>query len=217
MPEDVLFEEYEVIPELAQMRLPKEVLLDILDKALGDRGNVNSLDPLETGRTEMRRWVTRYLREDATLKELGWKLCRHGQIEGISNDELKIKLAFVNTNARTGIISKQPSNIAEKGTRTATLAEQNRRSDQYGLWDMDNVDETDSISLYDFWYFCGYAGDDYVSAEISRPDQIVGGFIRNFSKRIVICAPGKLDGLRAPNPVAEDFAEIDLPIITRKI
>lgn len=216
MPNAVLFQEHEVIPELVQMRLPRELMIDIFEKALGERGNVNALDPVETGGTEMRRWMTRYLRECEDLKNLGWSLCRHGQIEGIKNDDLKLKLAFTNTDDRTGFISKQPSNVAEKGARTASLAERNHKSAQFNLLGLGEVDQPDPISNYDFWYFCGHVGDEYVSAEISRPDKMVGGFIRNFSKRIIICQPGEKSGLRAHNPVPEDFAEIDQPSISRK-
>ena len=212
----VLFQEFEVVPRLVEMRLPREYLLNIFDLALGERANVNLLDPVETGGTEMRRWMTRYLREDDGLKELGWTLCRHGQIEGIKNDNLELKLAFTNTDARTGIISKQPSNIAEKGVRTAGLAEQNHKAAQFNWLGLDAVDQIDPIAKYDFWYFCGHVSDDYVSAEISRPDEMVGGFIRNFSERIIICQPGEKTGLRSHKSVPEDFAEVDQPAISRK-
>jgi len=199
------------------MCLPKDSLIDIFDRALGERSNVNPLDPVETGGTEMRRWMTRFLREDDGLKKLGWELCRHGQIEGIKNDGLRLKLAFTNTDARTGVLSKQPSNIAEKGASTARLTKQNYIAAQYNLLGLDAADQDDPVAKYDFWYFCGHASDDYVSAEISRPDEMVGGFIRNFSERIIICQPGEKTGLRPHNPVPEDFAEIDQPSISRKL
>lgn len=217
MPSIVVYQEEDVVPELTRMRLPKETLLDIFDRAIGERSSVNPLDPVETGGVELRRWMTRFLREDGDLNDLGWTICRHGQIEGIKNDDLRIKLAFTNTDARTGILSKQPSNVAEKGASTVKLTRRNRNAAQLSLSGVEYPVTLDPMEDYDFWYFCGHVSEDYASAEISRPDEMVGGFIRNFSKRIIVCAPGEKDGLRHPDPVPEDFAEVEQPTITRKV
>jgi hypothetical protein len=217
MPAIVVFEEYEVIPELTGLRLPKDIMLDILDRGVGERRNVNSNDPVTTPGTEMWRWCTRFCREDAGLKELGWAHCTHDKLEGIRNDDLRIKLVVVNTDARTGMISKQPQNVAEKGPAVEKLIDNNYRSAQPSLFDKFNfAPQIDPISLYDFWYFCVHASDKYVSAEISRPDGIAGGIINSFSKRLILCQPGEKPGLRQPDPIPEDFAEIDKPMVVRR-
>ena len=45
----------------------------------------------------MRRWCTRFLRDDQRLKKLGWLPCKHSQVDGIRNDDLEMKVAFMNT------------------------------------------------------------------------------------------------------------------------
>ena len=64
----ILIEDFEVIPRLTQLGLPKDIVLDIFDKAVGDRARVNASDPAATAGNEMRRWLTRYLRDDPRLK-----------------------------------------------------------------------------------------------------------------------------------------------------
>ncbi|MGQ0660626.1 hypothetical protein [Sphingosinicella sp.] len=189
-------------------------MIDIFERALGERANVTASDPITTPGTEMWRWCTRFLRDHPRLQTLGWVVCRHNQIDGIRNDALKMKLVVINTDTHTGIVSKQPRNCADKGSAAELLVKNNHESDLGWLFEPEVED--DPISRYDFWYLCVHAGERYVSAEISRPDLIISGTIRNFSERIILCKPGQIPGLRRPEPVPEDFAAIDKPIIIRK-
>jgi hypothetical protein len=207
-----MYEDAKVIPALTAMRLPRDILLDILDRTVGERSNVTASDPAGTGGSETRRWCVRFLRDEPGLKGLGWIPCTHAQIHGIRNDELKIKLAMINTDACTGMPEKSPRNIAEKGAVSEQLIKLNARSKEQSLFD---EAELYPISKYDLWFYCIHIGEKYVSAEISRPDGIVAGFITSFSERIIICRPGDKEGLRAGlggrPPVPEDFAEVEVP------
>lgn len=204
-----MFEDAEAIPALVAMRLPKEILLDILDRTVGERSNVTESDPSGTGGSETRRWCVRFLRDEPALKALGWIPCAHAQIHGIRNDELKIKLAVINTDVRTGMPYQVPSNVAEKGSVSERWIERNAMARQPPMFD--EAEMGDPISKYDLWLYCIHTGQKYVSAEISRPDGMAGGFICSFSQRIIICRPGEREGLRRKSAVPEEFAEIDAP------
>lgn len=207
-----MHEELEVLPRLQQLRLPKDLLLDIFDRALGERSSVTASDPAGTGGNEMRRWLTRFLRDDPELKHLGWVACAHEQIEGIRHDGLRIKLVMMNTDAGTGMPEKLPRNVADKGAASARLISRNcREPSLFG-----EPESRDPINDYDLWYFCAHAGEKYASAEVSRPNGIIDGIVSSFSERIIICRPGDKDGLRRVSRVVEDFAEVDLPTVRMK-
>jgi hypothetical protein len=216
MPAIVLFEDFEVVPRLDELHLPNGVMLDILDRGAGERANVNGNDPITTPGTEMWRWCTRFLREEPRLSALGWVFCAHDRVEGIRNDRLKLKIVAVNTDACTGMPSKLPRNVAEKGPAAEKLIDNNFRGVQASLFGDVSPAPADPISAYDFWYFCVHASEKYVSAEISRPDGIAGGIVNSFSERIILCKPGQKPGLRQPDPVPEDFAQVEKPTIVRR-
>ncbi len=209
------YEPYDVVPRLNELLLPIDRLVEVLERAAGERANVNDSDPITTPGTEMWRWATRFIREDITLRELGWVACRHGQIDGIRHDELKMKLVVINTDAATGMPSKMPINCADKGPAAEKAIENNARWAQMSLFG-EEVEEVDPISLYDFWYFCVHASEKHVSGEVSRPDSMVARTIRNFSERLIVAKPGDMPGLRRPEPVPEDFAAVEKPTIVRK-
>lgn len=216
MPYPILIEDYDVVPRLVQLGLPKDIMLDILDQAAGERANVNGNDPVSTPGNEMRRWLTRFLREDVSLKDLGWVSCAHNQLEGVRNDDLKIKLVPLNTDAQAGMPSKSPISVSDKGP-AAEKAIKNNEDRRQGRLFSEPESEPDPLDSYDFLYFCVNASDKNLSAEISRPSGLVGGFVATYSERIVLCQPGEKPGLRRHDPVPEEFAEVELPTIARKV
>lgn len=213
MPYPLLIEDFEVIPRCVELGLPKGIMLDILDRAAGERARVNRNDPVSTPGNEMRRWLTRYLREDTRLADLGWVSCAHEQLEGIKNDDLKIKLVPLNTDANAGMPLKSPISISDKGPSVERVIKGNedRRQGQ-----MFALPAPDPIESYDFLYLCAHASDKSLSVEISRPSGLKAGFVNSYSERIILCQPGEKPGLRGPDSVPEDFAEIEKPAIVRK-
>lgn len=211
----VLIEDFEVIPRLVEWGLPKDIMLDIFDQAAGDRANVTGSDPVSTPGNEMRRWLTRYLRDDQRLKALGWVACAHNQLEGIRNDKLKIKLVALNTDAQAGMPSKSPISVSDKGPAAEKAIKGNEDRRQGRLFP-EPEPEADPLSNYDFLYYCVHASDKSLSAEISRPSGLISGFVATYSERAILCHPGEKPGLRRPDPVPEDFAEIEKPTIIRK-
>lgn len=212
----VLTEEFKVVPRLVQLHLPKEVMLDVLERAAGERASVNGDDPVSTPGNEMRRWMTRFLRQSPELKDLGWVSCAHRQIEGIRNDVLRIKLVPLNTDARAGMPSKQPISVSDRGPAAEKLIKANSTRGQISLFGDDPAPQADPIDDYELFYFCVHASEKALSAEISRPVGLTAGFVSLFSERIILSQPGERPGLRRIDGVEEDFAEIEKPTIIRK-
>lgn len=214
MPGQVLFLEHEVVPRLFQFRLPKEVLQDILDRAAGERASVSLSDPIGTAGTEMRRWSTRFLRDDLRLRSLGWQPCSHSQIEGIRNDQLAMKVAFMNTDARTGMPSMSPHSVSERGSISEQLIQRNCDQPQGLLFAEPQI--ADPIAQYDFWYLCAHVNEDHIAAELSRPIGLTKSIVNSYSERVILWQPGEKSGFRHPNPIPEDFAQIKLPTLKRR-
>jgi hypothetical protein len=213
----VLIEDFEVIPRLTEYGIPKEIALDIFDAAAGERARVTPSDPSATSGNEMRRWLTRFLRDDKRLKDLGWVSCSHGQLEGIRNDRLKRKLVPLNTDANAGMPSKEPISVSDKGPAAEKVIKGNEDRRQGNFFDNAETDSVpDPLADYDFLYFCVHASDKSLSAEISRPSGLHKSFVAHYSERIMLSQPGERPGLRRPNPVQEDFAEIETPAVVRR-
>src|SRR3546814_10496175 len=104
----VRVEDWDTVPRLTQIGMPRTVMLDILSLTVGERARVTASDPITTPGTENWRWATRFCRDDLRLRERGWVSCRHDQVDGIRNDILGIKLVAINTEACTGVPSKIP-------------------------------------------------------------------------------------------------------------
>ena len=216
MPTSVHSLDVEVLPLLSGMKLPKASMLDVLSKTAGERANVRTTDPNSAAGYETWRWAIRFLREDTELAKLGWVQCDHGQVEGIRNDELRIKLVPCSMDKHTGdpAPEKMPRNVRERGPAAKKMIVRNGRQ---VVMDFMEGPSPDPIDDYDFWYFGIRISDDYVTAEISRPDSVTDkGFIEHYSSRIIVAKPGDLDGLRVRDAVPEDFAAIDAPAIRRK-
>lgn len=68
----------------------------------------------------------------------------------------------------------------------------------------------------DLWYYCLHVSEQFISVELSRPDEEFGGIITNFSDRIIIAMSGEIPGIRRV-VVPEDFADVPKPQVSRKI
>jgi hypothetical protein len=163
----------------------------------------------------MRRWTTRFLRDDPELRELGWVSCNHSQVGGVRNDALRVKVAFMNTNVCTGMLSKQPHSVSERGGVSEQLINRNHRRGTADLFGDYDLHDADPIADYDFWYLCAYVNDRHIAAELSRPIGVTASIVDLYSHRIILWQPGEKDGMRRDDPVPEAFAPISLPDIKR--
>jgi hypothetical protein len=204
----ILSDETTIVPMLAKMRLPRHVLLDMGSKIGGERSNVAPHEPGSVIGFETWRWGTRFFREDATLRELGWTICDLNQVAGIRHRELKIKLVCCGTDNNTGNPVRSPKNLSERRANSCRLIARNAQQ-----FKMDFVKDEPQD---DFWYYCSYFCDNFISIELSRPTSEIGGFITAYSDRIIIAQPGEIPGIRR-RVVLEDFAEVPKPKVSRKI
>lgn len=211
----LVVDEPKVTSFLNGLRLPRETMLEILSSIAGERANVRDSDPKTARGFETWRWGTRFCREDETLAALGWVPCEHNQIDGIRNDDLRVKLVVCNMNGHAGNPDphKQPRNTNKKGIANCTKIEGNSSQITMGF---PTSTPLDPIDLYDFWYFGIHITRKQISAEISRADLEVGGFIASFSDRVILAQPGDLPGLGAYLPVAEEFADVPQPAVGRR-
>jgi len=125
-----------------------------------------------------------------------------------------MKVAFMNTDQRTGIPSKIPSCVSERGSVAELLINQNYAAAHPRLFD-DQI-EIDPILTYDFWYLCAFVSEKHIAAELSRPIELTNALVSDYSERVILWQPGEKPGLRRPDGVEEDFAEIELPTLKRR-
>ncbi|MBL4645887.1 MAG: hypothetical protein JKY99_05455 [Rhizobiales bacterium] len=212
---NIVAEEPKVVSFLNGLRLPRQTMLEILSSTSGERANVRASDPKTAKGYETWRWGTRFCRESEDLAALGWIACEHNQIDGIRNDDLRVKLVVCNMNANAGNAdpTKQPKNTNKKGSANCVKIEGNSPQLTMGF---PTETHTNPLDLYDFWYFGVHISDKQISAEVCRANSESGGFITSFSDRIILAKPGELPGLKAFGSVEEDFAEVQMPSVIRK-
>jgi hypothetical protein len=207
MPTKLYAEETVVVPLLAQMLLPRWVLLEMASKIGGERANVAAHEPPPVAGFETWRWGTRFFREDETLRGFDWQLCDDDQVSGVRNEKIGIKLVVCSTDANTGNPLKAPKNVTEKGPASCRLIGRNTGQMKLGFI----KDEP----KYDLWYYCLHLSEQCISIEVSRPNSEFSGLITNFSDRIIVAKPGEIPGIRKV-VVPEDFADVPKPQVSRK-
>jgi hypothetical protein len=198
------------LPLLNRMRLLRQTLIDIGIKVGGERANVAECEPPQVAGFETWRWGTRFLREDEGMKGLEWESCDRNQVAGIRNLKLGIKLVVCATNINTGNPdpNKQPKNLRDRGPASCHLIHQNTR--QMTLSFM--LPDDPKVEL---WYYCLYLSQQHIGIEVSRPTDEYGGYITDFSDRIIIAKPGDIPGIRKFQ-VPEEFADVPRPQVFRK-
>jgi hypothetical protein len=67
----------------------------------------------------------------------------------------------------------------------------------------------------ELWYYCLYLSQQHIGIEVSRPTDELGGYITDFSDRIIIAKPGDVPGIRRFQ-VPEEFADVPRPHASRK-
>lgn len=199
-----------VLPLLARMRLSRQVLIDIGIKVGGERANVQEYEPPQVGGFETWRWGTRFFREEAVLRELGWEICEEDQVSGIRNAKVGIKLVVCATNANTGNPDpdRQPKNLSDRGPASRHLIHRNTGQMRLGFLPSEDPKE-------ELWYYCLYLSERHIGIEIFRPDDEFGAQITSYSDRIIIAKPGDIPGIRKFQ-VPEEFANVPRPQASRK-
>lgn len=207
----VYADDTQVVPLLTRMGLPRWVVLEIASQVAGERANVSPDDAPPVIGFETWRWGTRYCREHAELKALGWVPCEADQVSGLYNEKLNLKLVFCNTDSNTGKLNRQPKNTNEKGPASCRLIGANAPDKQGVLFPI----ASPVRKRPQLWYFCAYFCDAHIAVEISMPVEEIGGVVSDFSTRIIVAQPGEIPGVRR-RFVPRDYADVPKPKVSRK-
>ncbi|WP_290847203.1 hypothetical protein, partial [Henriciella sp.] len=199
---------------LSQLKLPIDELLDIVERAAGENRACNKNDPVTAPGYETWRWATRFVRESQILRDLGWTRCAHKLVDGLRHDGLRIKLVISNMDSAAGDPDRKPKSKSEKGSASASAIANNASRDQMNFWP--SAENEDDVDEYDFWYLGIHVGENCVTAEVSRPIGMVSKLVNDYSERLVVAREGDLPLVTRPETVPQDFAEVELPKVTRK-
>lgn len=203
----VFKEAEEVHSRLNLFGVTKAELMTVVHAAVGARADSVEHDPVTAPGTFSYIYGTRAIRDIFAPK--GWKPDSTDGIESIYDPETGTKVIFQNTD--TACDFRHPKAISGKGMaseRVIALAQKNL----FPEFEEENQRRLNGT----VWYFCVYANEDDVRAELSRPLAIEGGQFSGFIERIFILGNGEW-GSFITSPVDEEIEaqEYDIPV-TRK-
>ncbi len=204
----VLAEEYEIVPRLAQLRLRRDLLLDVVSAAVGGRRNATGYHPLSAG--GLLSWIEGTGQLRRIFVQRGWEVCRRDNIESIFNPEIGIKVVFQNAE-RAGDPLLEPLATSKKGAGSARAIELG----QYELWPEEQAKKFLEVTA-STWVLFVYSDGDDVRAELSFPKAINGEQFDGFHERILLVEKG---GWGASVPIEDDgepSAEYEVSV-TRKV
>lgn len=189
----VLAEEYEIVPRLAQLRLRRDLLLDVVEAAVGGRRNATGFHPLSAG--GLLSWIQGTGQLRRVFLPHGWEVCRRDNIESIFNPYVGVKVVFQNAE-RAGDPLLEPVATSKKGAGSARAIELG----QYELWPEEKAIEVVEVTATT-WVLFVYADGDDVRAELSCPKAINEEQFDGFHERILLVEKG---GWGAAIPKVED-------------
>jgi hypothetical protein len=178
----VLAEDYEIIPRLAQLGLRRDLLLDVVEAAVGGRRNATGFHPLSAG--GLLSWIQGTGQLRRIFLPRGWEICRRDNIESILNRDQGIKVVFQNAE-RAGDTLFDPIAASKKGAGSARAIELG----QYELWPEIKEREVAEVTATTWVLFVYVDGDD-VRAELSCPMAINEEQFDGFHERILLVEKG---------------------------
>lgn len=203
----VLAEDHQIVPRLAQLGLRRDLLLEVVEAAVGGRRNATAFHPLSAG--GLLSWIQGTGQLRRVFLPHGWAACRRDNIESIFNPEAGIKVVFQNAE-RAGDRLADPLATSRKGAGSARAVELG----QYELWPEVKAQQVAEITATT-WVLFVYAHGDDVRAELSCPIAINEEQFDGFHERILLVEKGGWGGAA---PLVEDDeppAEYEVPV-TRK-
>jgi hypothetical protein len=138
----------------------------------------------------------------------GWEAeCENG-LETIVNRELKKKVAIMNTDAGTAHADRGPMNRTIKGVACEKIVDLNNQKEMFRPGEMGPVVGR-PCSL---WYLCIFDDKKMVRAELSRPIEFSGGYIVDFSERIIILEDGDYEKVLLDRSGDADTQDYDINV-----
>ena len=189
----VLAEDHEVVPRLEQLGLRRDLLLDVVQAAVGARRSSTGFHPLSAGGQLSYIEGTGHLRR--VFLPHGWEICRRDNIESIFHPELGLKVVFQNAE-RAGDRLFDPIAVSKKGAGSARAIELG----QLDFWPEETERAAAEITAKT-WVLFTFADGEDVRAELSCPVAINENHYDGFHERILIIEKGRWD---KATPLADD-------------
>jgi hypothetical protein len=203
----VLAEDHQIVPRLAQLGLRRDLLLEVVEAAVGGRRNATAFHPISAG--GLLSWIQGTGQLRRVFLPHGWEACRRDNIESIFNPEAGIKVVFQNAE-RAGDRLADPLATSRKGAGSARAVELG----QYELWPEVKAQEVAEMTATT-WVLFVYAYGDDVRAELSCPIAINEEQFEGFHERILLVEKGDWGGAAPLVKDDEPPAEYVVPV-TRK-
>jgi len=205
----------EVDNRLHTLGWSREDLLEVVDAMVAGRYSCTENDPPSApGWTAWRDGIRR-LREIG--RGFGWVNSEEGGISWLVDERRKYRFSVSNTDDATGIKHRDPQNRSKKGASTDRVIAENEAM----LFEEADLPEMFSPltearvrdGAYQTWYLCVYADGEKVTAELSCPSSIEGGYFKSFHERIILLASddGDLD-ISHQIPDNDDEEVFDIPV-----
>lgn len=198
----VLVDSVEISNRLEQLGLSKEDLLQVIQAAVGARGNVTPYHPKFT--PGMYAYIEGTYRLRYILASKGWVPLAQDNIEFVYNDDTKIKIIYQNADL-AGHPVDDPIPTSKKGLGSARMVE----TAQVELFPELSIKQPDDISAEVWYLFVQAVGLD-VRAELSRPISIEKDRFQGFSERILLVQEGEWDTPDLSND--EQLPEIEVNV-----
>ncbi len=214
-------EPWDVDQRLRALGLDTQLLSEIVSAMVQAKAGCTPNDPPAAPCWLAWQMGTRRARE--LLRPLGWDKDDADTWSVIVNHALSLKVVVVNSDAGTGLTTKNPINLAKKGPKSSRSAYDNRQQvfDIAGfVEDLQRRRVSEQAKKYATWCLCAYIEGDVVRAELSQATVYTMGFVSAWQERILFLPDGSLlTGSAMPpvvNPLSDEEMTPDFPIEIRR-
>lgn len=205
----------EIDHRLSDLGWTRKEMLEIIDAMVSARYSCTENDPTSAPGWMAWKEGTRRMRELG--RRHGFENSDEDQIPWLCDTSRGRRFSVANTNDATGHEHRLPQNRNRKGAATDRVVAENEAM-LFNEAELPEMVKPLNVArpnpgMVQSWYLCVNADGDSVTAELSCPVAIEGGYFVGFHERIVLIAPGE-DGpdvtkLTDGDPGAEDF---DIPV-----
>jgi hypothetical protein len=153
-------------------------------------------------------WDAATARARQLFRREGWDKGDHNGIEIIVHHDLKKMIAVMNTDAGTCDLMRSPRNRTLKGPASESIIDLNNQGELFKASELG----PDRERPYQLWYLCIFDDGGRVRAELSRPSVFHGGYVVDFSERILILEDGEWEkvALSPPSDAPDDDFAVEV-------
>lgn len=206
---------YDVDRRLRSIGLTRELLLLGVAALVTAHNGHTENDPPSAARWDGWRMGTRRLRE--LLRPQGWEKDDTGTFSLIVDHGRRQQIVVVNTDARTGIRARPPSNATRKGPFSAKAADENQHVlDIAGFREEQERLIHRRAGTYTTWCLCVFVDGEIVRAELSKPVSYSSGFITGWEERIVLIGEDAQIAGSDSIIIDDDGLSPDFPIVVQR-